>query len=189
MVNLRLKEKYQQGLKDLAKQTGITNVYALPKLTAVSVNTGVGKLRGEKSYLEEIEKVLTVITGQKPLPTKAKKSISNFKLRAGEIIGYKVTLRGNRMFDFIDRLVNIALPRLRDLKPINLKDFDRQGNLTIGIKDCLIFPEINYELLSKPFGLSVSLTVTHSNPENSLQLVKLLGFPVQIDLHSQEKTG
>ena len=141
-----LKEKYINELRaPLQKKLGIQNVMALPKLTKVVINMGVGEAANDKKYLESAVQNLTAISGQKPVITKARKSVASFKIREGWPIGCKVTLRGNKMYEFMERLINIAIPRERDFRGLNSKSFDNQGNYSFGIKEQIIFPEIKYD--------------------------------------------
>ncbi len=163
-----------EGLK---KRLGSRNVNALPKFRKVVINTGIGKLRKDKAKVEAVERDLTIITGQKPAPTQAKKSIATFTLRQGEKIGYKVTLRQKRMFDFLTRLAKIALPRTRDFQGLSDKSFDGQGNFTLGIKEQTIFPEINPEEAINLFGFEVVINTTATNNADAKALMEEFGFP------------
>ena len=154
-------------------------VTAVPKVEKVVVNVGTGRVVKDAKFLEKVEKDLRQLTGQKPSVRKAKKSISGFKLREGTDVGMTVTLRGRRMYDFIDRLVSIALPRTRDFHGINPSSFDREGNLNIGVKEHNIFPEIKYETLKDIFGLGVTITTTARNKEEGVALLRLMGFPIK----------
>ena len=152
---------------------------AVPKIEKVVINTGVGRFVKEDKTVERIAKDLTMITGQKPVYRKAKKSISGFKLRQGVTVGISVTLRGKRMYDFLDRLIAIALPRSRDFRGIDAKNFDKMGNLNFGIKESSIFPEISYENVKDIFGLEVTVVTTAKNRERGVELLKQLGFPIK----------
>ncbi len=157
---------------------GYKNVMAVPRIEKVVVNCGVGRFREEKER-EEIQKFLALITGQKPAPREARKAIASFKTRQGLVVGYQVTLRGKRMWDFLSRLINIALPRTRDFQGIPEKSFDPKGNLTIGIKEHIVFPEIIGEDYRFLFGLEVTVVTTAKKREEGIELLKLLGFPIR----------
>ncbi len=155
------------------------NVHAIPRIQKVVVNIGTGKVAKETKLLEKMEADLAKITGQKPSVRKAKKSIAGFKLREGVPVGLMVTLRGGRMYDFIDRLVSIALPRSRDFQGLSPKAFDQHGNLNIGIKEHNIFPEVSYESLKDIFGLEITIVTNAGSPERGAALLKRLGFPLR----------
>ena len=176
----RLLQKYRKEvIPAMQKSFGIANVMAVPKVEKVVINTGVGRIAKEDKTIERIAKDLTMITGQKPVFKKAKKSISGFKLRQGVNVGIMITLRGNRMYDFLDRLISIALPRSRDFRGIETKNFDKMGNLNFGIKESSIFPEINYENVKDIFGLEVTVVTTAKNREKGIELLRQLGFPIK----------
>ncbi len=176
----RLQEKYRKTVIPAVQKTfGIENVMAVPKIEKVVVNTGVGRLVKEEKTIERIAKELSTITGQKPVLRKAKKSISGFKLRQGVTVGTSVTLRGKRMYDFLDRLIAIALPRSKDFRGIEVKNFDKMGNLNLGIKESSIFPEINYENVKDVFGLEVTVVTTAKNREKGIELLRQMGFPIK----------
>jgi large subunit ribosomal protein L5 len=149
----------------------------IPRVTKVVVNIGVGEALDDAKALEAAVADLTLITGQKPIITKAKKSIANFKLREGRQIGVKVTLRGERMWSFLDRLMNIALPRVRDFRGISPNAFDGRGNYTLGLREQLVFPEIEYDKIDKVRGLEISIVTTARNDDESRQLLQMLGMP------------
>jgi len=175
-----LQEKYKKEvIPAMQAKFGYKNIMAVPKIEKVVVNCGVGKFREEKER-EEIIKFLALITGQKPAARQAKKSIASFKTRRGLIIGYQVTLRGKRMWDFISRLINIALPRTRDFQGIPEKSFDPRGNLTVGIKEHIVFPEMVGEDYRFLFGLEVTMVTTAKKREEGIELLRLLGFPIKI---------
>ncbi|MFH1822452.1 MAG: 50S ribosomal protein L5 [Patescibacteria group bacterium] len=175
---MRLKELYKKEiLPKLKEKFGYKNDLVAPSLIKVVVNVGFGRLVNEKNVAERIEKNLAKITGQKPVLTKAKKSISSFKIRDGMIIGAKVTLRGDRMYDFVEKLVNISFPRVRDFRGINEKSVDRQGVLTIGFREHLAFPEIKADDVENPHGLEVTVVTSAKSREQALELFKLMGFP------------
>jgi len=175
-----LKEKYQKEIIPLMKQKfGYKNDLAVPKIKKTVVNVGIGSFSKDEKTQEEIAKDLSLITGQKPLVTLAKKSISVFKTREGMPVGLKITLRGKRMYDFIERLINVVLPRTRDFRGLSVKSIDEGGNLTIGIKEHIIFPEISQEDLKRIFGLEITITTNAQNKEKALELFKLMGFPIK----------
>ncbi len=176
----RLQEKYRKTVVPaMQKSFGIENVMAVPKIEKVVVNTGIGGIVKEDKTIERIVKDLTMIIGQKPVLRKAKKSISGFKLRQGVNVGISVTLRGKRMYDFLDRLISIALPRSKDFRGIEVKNFDKMGNLNFGIKESSIFPEINYENVKDIFGLEVTVVTTAKNREKGIELLRQMGFPIK----------
>ncbi len=174
----RLKEKYRSEIAPaIAKEFEIKNKMAIPKLEKIVVNMGVGEAIGNSKILDVVVDELTAITGQKPVVTKAKKSIAAFKLREGMKIGSMVTLRGNRMYEFLDRLISVALPRVRDFRGISPKSFDGRGNYTLGIKEQLIFPEIDFNKVDKTRGMNISIVTTATNDEQARSLLKSLGMP------------
>ena len=174
----RLKEKYRKDIAPaLAKEFGIENVMAIPKVEKVVINMGMGESISNSKILDTAVDELQTITGQKPVITKAKKSIAAFKLRQGMNIGTMVTLRGNRMYEFLDRLISVALPRVRDFRGISGKAFDGRGNYTLGIKEQLIFPEIDFNKVDKTRGMNISIVTTAQNDEQSRALLKALGMP------------
>ena len=174
----RLKEKYETILrKELTEKFNYTTPMQVPKLEKIVVNMGVGEAVHNSKALDDAIEELTVITGQKPIATKAKKSIANFKLREGMPIGAKVTLRGERMYEFLDKLVSIALPRVRDFHGISGNSFDGRGNYTVGIKEQLIFPEINFDKISKIRGLDIVIVTTAKTDEEGRALLLGLGMP------------
>jgi len=174
----RLKEKYENSIrKELTEKFGYTTPMQVPKLEKIVVNMGVGEAVHNSKALDDAIEELTVITGQKPIATKAKKSIANFKLREGMPIGAKVTLRGERMYEFLDKLVSIALPRVRDFHGISGNSFDGRGNYTVGIKEQLIFPEINFDKISKIRGLDIVVVTTAKTDEEGRALLSLMGMP------------
>ncbi len=174
----RLNEFYKNEVKDaLMKKFNFSSPMQIPKLDKVVINIGVGEAKDNAKALENAMNDLGIITGQKPVATTAKKSISNFKLRAGSKIGAKVTLRGERMYEFVDKLFNIALPRVRDFKGINPNAFDGRGNYSLGIKEQLIFPEIEYDKIDKIRGMDIVFVTTATKDEEAKELLKLLGAP------------
>lgn len=175
---MRLKEKYQKEIVPaLKKELDVKNNMLVPRVTKVTLNVGFGRHFKEKDYIADVEKGLLEMTGQKPVMNKAKKSISAFKIREGQVIGAKVTLRGNRMYDFMEKLVNITFPRVRDFRGITTKGIDENGNMTVGFKEHVSFPEIKVEEINNIFGLEVSLTTNTTNRESGLMLFQKLGFP------------
>lgn len=179
VMKLHLQGKYKKEvIPAMRKLFGYKNVMAVPRIEKVVVNCGVGRFRDEKDR-KEIEKFLTLITGQKIAPRPAKKAIASFKTRQGLIIAYQVTLRGKRMYDFITRLTQATLPRVRDFQGISEKSFDRNGNLTIGIKENIVFPEMIGEDYRFLFGLEVTITTTADTREEGIELLKLTGFPIK----------
>ena len=176
----RIVEKYKKSVVPaLKKEFGYKNVHAIPRITKVVVNVGVGRIVKETKLLERIQADLAKITGQKPALRNAKKSIAGFKVREGTPSGYMVTLRGARMYDFIDRLVSVALPRSRDFQGISPTSIDQAGNLNIGIKEHNIFPEISYESLKDIFGLEITVVTSAKSHKEGAALLRLLGFPLK----------
>lgn len=174
----RLKEKYRKEIAPaIAKEFGIENVMAIPKVEKIVINMGMGEAISNSKILDTAVDELQTITGQKPVITKAKKSIAAFKLRQGMNIGTMVTLRGDRMYEFLDRLISVALPRVRDFRGISGKAFDGRGNYTLGIKEQLIFPEIDFNKVDKTRGMNISIVTTAQNDEQSRALLKALGMP------------
>jgi large subunit ribosomal protein L5 len=174
----RLKKYYQTELRDeLKNKLGFKNVFEVPKITKIVVNMGVGEAASDSKKIESATTDLTTITGQKPMITKAKKSIAGFKLRKGVNIGCKVTLRKDMMYEFLDRLIYIALPRVRDFKGLSKKSFDKSGNYSIGIKEQIIFPEINYDKIDKVRGMDVSIVTSTNDKNHALELLKGFNLP------------
>ncbi len=174
----RMQERYQkEAVPALKKDFSFRNIMEVPRIEKVVVNIGLGEAMDDSKALEAAVTDLTTITGQKPIQTKARKSIANFKLREGRIIGSKVTLRGDRMWAFLDRLVNVALPRVRDFRGVSPNSFDGRGNYTLGLRDQLIFPEIEYDKIDKLRGMEITIVTTAKNDEHSRALLKFLGMP------------
>lgn len=174
----RLKEKYLQEVKPaMQSKFGYQNVMEIPRLVKVVVNMGVGEATQNPKSLDAAVQDMTAITGQKPVITRAKKSIAAFKLRQGVAIGAKVTMRGSRMYEFVDRLVNTALPRVRDFRGISPKGFDGRGNFTMGLKEQLIFPEIDYDKVDKVRGMDIVFVTSAKTDEEARALLKLMGMP------------
>ena len=173
-----LKEQYEKEIVPaLMKKFGYKSIMQVPKLNKVVINIGLGDTRENPKALENAMKELTQITGQKPIVTKAKKSIAAFKIREGVEIGCKVTLRSDKMYDFVYKLFNVALPRVRDFRGISTDSFDGRGNFSLGIKEQLIFPEIEYDKVDKLRGMDIVFVTTAKNDEESKELLKLLGMP------------
>lgn len=175
---MRLLEKYRaEVVPALQKEFGYTNHMAVPKITKVVINMGLGEAIQNPKAIENAVEDLTKITGQKPVVTKAKKSIATFKLRQGMNIGTMVTLRGPRMYEFLDRFMNLALPRIRDFRGVSAKSFDGRGNYSIGIKEQLIFPEIDYDKVDKIRGMDITIVTTAKTDEEARALLRKLGMP------------
>jgi large subunit ribosomal protein L5 len=174
----RLKERYQKEVAPaIAKEFGIKNPMAVPRVEKIVLNMGMGEAIANAKILDTAADELRAITGQKPIVTKAKKSIASFKLRQGMPIGVSVTLRGDRMYEFLDRLVSIALPRVRDFRGVSPKAFDGRGNYTIGVREQLIFPEIDFNKVDKQRGMNISIVTTARDDEQARSLLKGLGMP------------
>jgi large subunit ribosomal protein L5 len=174
----RLKRHYQKSvIPALTKEFGYKNVMAVPKIQKVSVNIGLGEATQNAKLMDGAVNELGQIAGQKPVVTKAKKSIAAFKLREGMSIGAMVTLRGDRMYEFLDRLMNVALPRVRDFRGVSSKSFDGRGNYTLGVRDQLIFPEIDYNKVEKVKGMNISITTSAKTDAEGLALLKHMGMP------------
>ncbi|MCH7951659.1 50S ribosomal protein L5 [Patescibacteria group bacterium] len=178
MNNLR--KKYQNKIVPLLKkELGVNNDLAVPRLKTIVINTGIGQEQGQKEALESMADQLAVITGQRPVMTRAKKSIAGFKLRQGDPIGLKVTLHGRKMYDFFEKLVTIALPRVKDFQGTKINAFDGRGNYSIGLTEQLIFPEIDYDKIDRTRGLQVVIITTASDDDQARRLLKLLGIPFE----------
>ncbi len=174
----RLKETYKNEIVDaMTKKFGYKNVMEVPKLDKIVINMGVGEAKDNAKVLDAAVSDLTIISGQKPVLTRAKNSIANFKLREGVAIGCKVTLRGEKMYEFLDRLVNLALPRVRDFRGVNPNAFDGRGNYALGIKEQLIFPEIEYDKVDKVRGMDVIIVTTAKTDEEARELLTLFNMP------------
>jgi large subunit ribosomal protein L5 len=178
----RLKTRYEQELKpQLREELALANVMEVPRLEKIVVNMGVGRATQQRSLLDGAVTDLTIITGQKPLVTKAKKSIASFKLREGNEIGAKVTLRGERMWEFYDRLVSLAIPRIRDFRGMPPNQFDGKGNYTFGLTEQLVFPEIDYDKIDAVRGMNVTIVTTATTDDHGRALLRALGFPFRRD--------
>jgi large subunit ribosomal protein L5 len=174
----RLKLRYRkESVPALMKEFGFKNPNEVPRLEKIVVNMGLGEALANNKILESAVDQLAAITGQKPIVTRARKSIANFKLRQGQAIGAAVTLRNDRMYEFLDRLINVALPRVRDFKGVSSKAFDGKGNYTLGVREQIIFPEINYDQIEKVKGLNISFVTTARNDEHGLALLRQFGMP------------
>ena len=174
----RLKELYKKQIQvDLKNQFGLKNILMVPRIQKVVINMGLGVDGNDNKILKSCEEDLSKISGQKPVTTKFKKSISNFKTRKNSNAGLKVTLRKDKMYEFIDRLVNIALPRIKDFRGLPIKGFDDFGNYTFGVKEHIIFPEVNFDKVDKIRGLDISIIIQSMNKDHSLELLKKLNFP------------
>ncbi|MBX4187251.1 MAG: 50S ribosomal protein L5 [Candidatus Doudnabacteria bacterium] len=171
----------EKSIPALKKAFGLTNPMAVPKVAKVVVNVGVGKTLKDAKMLEGILDDVKKITGQTPVKTLAKKSIAGFKIREGQVVGLMVTLRGNRMYDFLEKMVKIALPRVRDFRGLDPKKFDHHGNYNIGIREQIVFPETTREHLDYTFGLEVNIQTTTNDDKQALELLKSLGFPFRKD--------
>ena len=174
----RLQERYTNEItKNLMKKFGYESTMQIPKMEKIVINIGVGDAVNNSKFLEEAVEELTLISGQKPIVTTAKKSIAGFKVREGQAIGCKVTLRGERMYEFADRLINLALPRVRDFRGVNQNSFDGRGNYALGIKEQLIFPEIEYDKVDKVRGMDIIFVTTANTDEEARELLTLFGMP------------
>jgi large subunit ribosomal protein L5 len=174
----RLKAKYDAEIRAALKdQLGLANVMQVPRLEKIVINMGVGAAVAQPSLLEGAVKDLTTIAGQKPVVTRARKSIANFKLREGNPIGTKVTLRGARMWEFLDRLISLAIPRVRDFRGLNPRAFDGRGNYTFGVNDQLIFPEVDYDSIDAPRGMDITIVTTAKTDAEGKALLDAFGFP------------
>lgn len=173
----RLRTRYNEMLGSLAEKIGRKNPHSLPRLKKIVVNMGVGTATTEKKHLEEAVQSMTQITGQKPLVTLARISVAGFKLREGMQIGCKTTLRGARMFEFLDRLISVALPRVRDFRGLNPNGFDGNGNYNLGLSEQLVFPELNPDKFQRPQGLNVTIVIGNSSDAESRELLQVLGLP------------
>ena len=174
----RVKEKYEKEVVPyLMKKFGYTSVMQCPRLVKIVINTGLGDIKDNAKSIQTIENEIKMISGQQPILTKAKKSVANFKVREGQTVGIKVTLRGERMYNFYDKFVSIALPRLRDFRGVSDKAFDGRGNYSMGIKEQLIFPEIEYDKIDKVRGMDICFVTTAKTDEEARELLTLMGAP------------
>ena len=178
----RMKERYDtEVVPALMKALNLTNIMEVPRISKVVVNIGLGEAMDNPKALEAASSDVTAITGQKPVITKARKSIANFKLREGRAIGVAVTLRGERMWSFLDRLMNIVLPRMRDFRGVSSKAFDGRGNYTLGLREQIIFPEIEYDKVDRVRGMEITIVTTARTDDHAATLLKLLGMPFRKD--------
>jgi large subunit ribosomal protein L5 len=178
VYNNRVKEKYEKEVVPfLMKKFGYKTVMQCPKLVKIVINTGLGDIKDNAKSIQTTENEIKMITGQQPILTKAKKSVANFKLREGQVVGIKVTLRGERMYNFYDKFISIALPRMRDFKGVPDKAFDGRGNYSVGLKEQLIFPEITYDQVEKIRGMDVCIVTTAETDEEARELLRALGMP------------
>ena len=174
----RLKEQYENKIiVDLKKEFSLKNKFMVPKVTKVVLNMGLGSAAGDKKILQNCVEDMSLISGQKPIVTKFKKSISNFKTRKGSSAGVKVTLRKNKMYEFVDRLVNIALPRIKDFQGLSINGFDNNGNYTFGIKEHIIFPEINFDKVDRIRGMDITIVTNGKDKKVTLALLEAINFP------------
>ncbi|WP_099321609.1 50S ribosomal protein L5 [Anaerococcus sp. Marseille-P3625] len=174
----RLKEKYEnEVVKELMEKFGYKNVMQVPKLEKIVINVGLGEAKDNQNLLNSVKKELALITGQQPIESKAKKSVANFKLREGQAIGTKVTIRREKMYDFLDKLISISLPRVRDFRGINPNSFDGRGNYSLGIKEQLIFPEIKYDNVDFLHGMDITIVTTAKTDEEAKAFLELMGMP------------
>ena len=186
----RLRQRYQEEvLPALAAKLGRKNRLSLPKLQKIVVNMGVGAAISEKKHLEEAVQAITQITGQKPLVTRSRQAISGFRLREGMEIGCKVTLRGNRMYEFLDRLISLALPRVRDFRGLSPTAFDGHGNYSLGLSEQLVFPELNPDKYTRVQGMNVTLVTSTSSNDEARELLRGLGIPFKAEESQQGKAG
>jgi len=178
----RLKKQYEEAIRDrLMSQFGYTNVHQVPTVTKIVVNCGVGEAVKNAKVLDTVVSELAIITGQRPVRRKAKKSIANFGLREGQEIGASVTLRGARMWEFLDRLITVAIPRVRDFRGLPTRGFDGRGNYTFGVKEQMIFPEINYDMVDKVHGMDITFVTTTDRDDVAIALLRQLGIPFKGD--------
>jgi large subunit ribosomal protein L5 len=186
----RLQEKYEKEiLPALAEKLGRTNRLSLPRLKKIVVNMGVGAAITEKKYMEEAVAALTQITGQKPIVTKARKSVAGFRLREGMTVGCKVTLRRQRMWEFLDRLISLALPRVRDFRGLNPNAFDRNGNYSLGLTEQMVFPEINPDKFTRTQGMNITISTSTPSDDEARELLRLLGMPFRSESGQLAQAG
>jgi large subunit ribosomal protein L5 len=184
----RMKREYDERIiKGMIDKFGYTNALQVPRLDKITLNMGVGEATQDKKRVEAAAAEMQAISGQRPVITKAKKSIAQFKLREGMPIGCKVTLRRDRMFEFVDRLVTVAMPRIRDFRGLNPRSFDGNGNYAMGLKEQIIFPEISYEKIEKVRGMDIIVTTTAQTDDEARELLRLFGFPFPAETQDEEK--
>ena len=178
----RLKEKYNQEIKaNLQKKLGLSNAMEVPRIKKITVNMGIGEAVQDKKTIEKAVTDLEKLAGQKVVITRAKKSVASFKIREGMPIGAKVTLRRERMYEFLDRLINVALPRVRDFRGLNSKSFDGNGNYSLGVKEQIIFPEIDYDKIDRVRGMDITIVTSASDDKDGRALLTALGFPFRVE--------
>ena len=183
----RMRSKYDAEIaKAMTEKFGYKNVMEIPRISKIVLNMGVGEATQDKKKVESAAQEMELIAGQKPVITKAKKSIAQFKLREGMPIGVKVTLRRERMYEFLDRLITIAMPRIRDFRGVNPNSFDGRGNYAMGIKEQIVFPEINYDRIEKVRGMDVIVTTTAKTDDEARELLRLFGFPFPLDAEEKQ---
>lgn len=174
----RLQEQFKQQLAPtLQKEFGFSNVMQVPKVDKIVINVGVGKFTKDAKFIESIKRDLSMITGQTPVETRARKSIAGFKIRENQVVGLMLTLRGQRMYSFLDKLINVALPRVKDFRGLDPKAFDGRGNYHIGLREHIVFPEVSSEAIENVFGLEVSIITTATTDEPARKLLQLMNFP------------
>lgn len=174
----RLNKKYNSEVVPALKEKfGYKNNLAVPKITKISINVGINSRNTDASYLDGVENTLTRISGQKPIRTRARAAISAFKVKENMVVGVAVTLRGDRMYDFLDKLINISLPRVRDFRGVSMKNVDKQGNLSMGFREHIVFPEIHSDEVERIHGLQINITTNANNRDQGLALLSLMGFP------------
>ncbi len=184
----RMKQRYDdQVVKAMTERFGYANRFEVPRLEKITLNMGVGEASQDKKKVQTAAEEMELIAGQKPVITKAKKSIAQFKLREGMPIGCKVTLRRERMYEFLDRLVTIAMPRIRDFRGLNPRSFDGRGNYAMGLKEQIVFPEISYDKIEKVRGMDIIVTTTAKTDEEARELLRLFGFPFPAETPAEEK--
>jgi large subunit ribosomal protein L5 len=184
----RLRSKYDEEIvKAMTEKFGYANRYEVPKIEKITLNMGVGEASQDKKKVQTAAEEMELIAGQKPVITKAKKSIAQFKLREGMPIGCKVTLRRERMYEFLDRLITVAMPRIRDFRGVNPRSFDGRGNYAMGLKEQIVFPEISYDKIEKVRGMDIIVTTTAKTDEESRELLRLFGFPFPAQESAEEK--
>ena len=184
----RMKAKYEAEIvKAMTEKFGYTNRLEVPRLEKITLNMGVGEASQDKKKVQTAAEEMALIAGQKPVITKAKKSIAQFKLREGMPIGCKVTLRRERMYEFLDRLVTVAMPRIRDFRGLNARSFDGRGNYAMGLKEQIVFPEISYDKIEKVRGMDIIVTTTANTDEEARELLRLFGFPFQGEAKTEQK--
>ena len=176
----RLSEEFKKNIKDkMMERFGYKNVYQIPKISKIVLNMGIGEAKDDPKILDKAQEELSLISGQRAVKTKAKKAIAGFKIREGMPLGVSVTLRNKIMYEFLDRLINVAMPRIRDFRGLNPKSFDGNGNYTLGIKEQIIFPEINFDKIDKVRGLDITICTTAANNEEAFELLKNFNMPFQ----------